>query len=52
MKPEYHGLTPSDLQGLEVWIQLSNEVETPIVSYGDTTIDVFHREPILQHVKY
>lgn len=53
LKSEYHGLTPSDLQGLrEAGFQLSREVETPLVSYtGDTTIDVFHREPILQQVK-
>jgi len=53
LKPEYHGLTPSDLQGLrEAGFELSKEIETPLVSYtGDTTIDVFHREPSLQQVK-
>ncbi len=53
LKPEYHGLTPSDLQGLrEAGFELSAEIETPLVTYtGDTTIDVFHREPTLQQVK-
>lgn len=53
LKSEYHGLPPSDLQALrEHGFVLSQEVETPLVSYtGDTTIDVFHREPILQQVK-
>ena len=32
--------------------RLTYEVETPLVSYtGDTTIDVFHKEPLLQQVK-
>ncbi len=52
LKPQYHGLTPSDLQGLrEAGFELSAEIETPLVTYtGDTTIDVFHREPVLKEV--
>ena len=53
LKPEYKGLTGTDLQGLrEAGFDLTTEIETPIVTYtGDTTIDVFRREPILQQVK-
>ena len=53
LKPEYHGLPGSELQALrELGLDLTTEIETPLVTYtGDTTIDVFHREPILQSVK-
>jgi ribonuclease Z len=53
LKPEYHGLPPSELQGLrEAGFELTSEVETPLVTYtGDTTIEVFQREPILKQVK-
>lgn len=53
LKPEYHGLKGDELQGLrELGFSLTTEIETPLVTYtGDTTIDVFHREPILQTVK-
>lgn len=53
LKPEYHGLKGDELQGLrELGFNLTTEIETPLVTYtGDTTIDVFHREPILQSVK-
>ena len=53
LKPEYHGLKGDELQGLrELGFNLTTEIETPLVTYtGDTTIDVFHREPILQTVK-
>ena len=53
LKAEYRGLVGSQLQHLrESGHQLSEDIETPLVSYtGDTTIDVFHREPSLQDVR-
>ena len=53
LKPDFQGLSGSKLQSLrESGQQLSVDVETPLVSYtGDTTIEVFFREPLLQQVK-
>lgn len=53
LKPEYIGLHGSELQALrEIGLDLTTEIETPLVTYtGDTTIDLFHREPLLQSVK-
>ena len=53
LKTEFRGLGSSELQELrESGQQLSEDVETPLVSYtGDTTIDVFFKESVLQKVK-
>ena len=53
LRSEYLGFTGKDIAELrKAGVDISEEIEIPIVTYtGDTTIDVFKREPQLQNVK-
>lgn len=53
LRSEYLGLTGQDIAELrKAGVDISEEIEIPIVTYtGDTTIDLFKREPQLQQVK-
>jgi ribonuclease Z len=53
LKQEFLSLSGRELQQLrESGVELSETIHMPIVSYtGDTTIDTFHREKILQRLQ-
>ena len=53
LKPEFQGLENSKIVALRKQnIQIVDEQKTPLVAYtGDTTIDIFEQQPILQQVK-
>lgn len=54
LRPEYHGLSPRELEDLRVrqGVEITTRVEEPIFAFtGDTRIDVVEREEVVRRAK-